>query len=402
MQFLGKTHKNCKNKQMTNNAPKLVVFAGPNGSGKSTITSQFQQSPQFPNKYINADEIALTLDEPNPTRKAYQAAILAEEQRQNAISQKESFAFETVMSHPSKLKLLEQAKEAGYQVELVFVATSDPELNVNRVKQRAAEGGHDVPENKVRSRYHRSIELLPAAAEIATRTFVYDNTETARQKAEIENNTVTFQAEDSPSWVQNTVNKLAERSADREAIANSNELLTNSANIDTGKYVGKINQITDNFVVQETGNNLTIHDKSIAKGDFETGQDVRIAYKDGNVSASIQPTPENQQWAQGIYDTASYIFQAKDNEQQTEMPSRGIKVARGNQYNVELNNNSKTLTVLSNSDNRTVASFDLEEQSVIASYPSNTDKQQWSQIVSQTQNNIQQIQASNNKPEFND
>lgn len=63
----------------TDNHPTLVVFAGPNGSGKSTITSQFQQSPGFPDQYINADEIALTLNEENPTRKAYQAAILAEE-----------------------------------------------------------------------------------------------------------------------------------------------------------------------------------------------------------------------------------------------------------------------------------------------------------------------------------
>ncbi|MEO1374450.1 MAG: zeta toxin family protein [Cyanobacteria bacterium J06635_10] len=387
---------------MTDSPPKLVVFAGPNGSGKSTITNQFQQSPEFPSNYINPDEIALTLNEENPKRKAYQAAVLAEEQRQNAISQKESFAFETVMSHPSKLKLLEQAKDAGYQVELVFVATSDPDLNVNRVKQRSAEGGHDVPENKVRSRYQRSIELLPAAAEIASRTFVYDNTEAPRQKAEIENGTVTFQAQESPTWVQNTVNKLESRAAEKQSIASSSELPTDKANIDTGKYVGEISQITNNYIVQETGSSLTIHDKSIAKGDFEVGQNVRIAYKDGNVAASIQPTPENQQWAQGIYDTASYIFQAKENEGQTEMPSRGIKVAQGSQYSVELNNNSKILTVLSNNDNRTVASFDLEEQSVIASNPSPADKQQWAGIVSQTQANIQQIQAPNTKPEFND
>ncbi|MEM7552505.1 MAG: zeta toxin family protein [Cyanobacteria bacterium P01_A01_bin.84] len=383
---------------MTDNPPKLVVFAGPNGSGKSTITSQFQQSPEFPSKYINADEIALTLDEDNPTRKAYQAAILAEEQRQDSISQRESFAFETVMLHPSKLKLLEQAKDAGYQVELVFVATSNPDLNVNRVKQRAAEGGHDVPENKVRSRYQRSIELLPAAAEIASRTFVYDNTKAPRQKAEIENGTVTFQAQDSPTWVQDTES----RAADRQSIATNSELPVSTANIDTGKYVGEISQITDSYIAQETGDNLTIHDKSIAKGDFEVGQDVRIAYKDGNVAASIQPTSENQQWAEGIYDTASYIFQAKENEGQTEMPSRGIKVASGDQYSVELNNNSKTLTVLSNGDNRTVASFDLEEQSVIASNPSDADKQQWAGIISQTQDNIHQVQIPNNKPEIND
>lgn len=50
---------------------------------------------------------------------------------------------------------------------------------------------------------------------------------------------------------------------------------------------------------------------------------------------------------------------------------------------------SKLLIILKfRDDNRTVASFDLEEQSVIASNPSPADKQQWAVIVSQTQTNI--------------
>lgn len=375
------------------NQPRLVVFAGPNGSGKSTITNQFQQSPQFPNKYINADEIALTLNEENPTRKAYQAAIMAEEQRQNSISQKESFAFETVMSHPSKLKLLEQAKDAGYQVELVFVATSDPEVNVDRVKLRAAEGGHDVPENKIRSRYQRSIELLPKAAEIANRTSIFDNTQQAYRAAVVENSTVTFQAEDSPAWVQTTINKLESRSRDRQQISN-NELPANNANIDSGKYLGEVNQITDNYIVQETGDSLTVHDRSIAKGQFEVGQAIRIAYKDGNITANVRPTQENTQWAQGVCNTAKAIYQAEDNKQQTTTTSRGIKIAQGSKYNIEVNENSQTLTISGGEDNRTVASFDLEENSVISSNPSPLDKQQWQEIVSRTQANIQSVKRN--------
>ncbi|MEC4881243.1 MAG: hypothetical protein SAL70_07830 [Scytonema sp. PMC 1070.18] len=54
-----------------NNQPKLVVFAGPNGSGKSTITNTLRETANFPANYINPDEIALTLTENNPNRKAY-------------------------------------------------------------------------------------------------------------------------------------------------------------------------------------------------------------------------------------------------------------------------------------------------------------------------------------------
>ncbi len=368
---------------MQDNQPTLVIFAGPNGSGKSTITTNFQQKSNFPANYINPDEIALTLNEENPNRRAYQAAIIASEQRQNFISQGESFAFETVMSHPSKLKLFEQAKEAGYQVELVFIATSDPEVNVNRVRQRVTGGGHDVPADKIRSRYQRSIDLLPIAAEIADRVSVYDNTQRPERKLTIENSAITYKSKNTPNWVQDTITKLESRLNDRQVIASTNELPVNSANIDEGKYVGSINQITDNYVVQKTGDNLTLHDRSIVKGDFQLGEDFRIAYKDGNVSASIQPTKENQQWAQSIFQAAYNIFQTKSNQQQVEMPSRGIELVRDNNYEIQLNRNNNTLTISSNDDNRRIAAYDLEEGLVIASEPTSLDKERWQLIEEQ-------------------
>ena len=86
-----------------------------------------------------------------------------------------SFSFETVMSHPSKVELMARARELGYDITLFFVATSDPEINVQRVEGRVSTGGHDVPHDRIRARYSRSLQLLSHAALVARRTVVFDN-----------------------------------------------------------------------------------------------------------------------------------------------------------------------------------------------------------------------------------
>lgn len=376
-----------------NNQPKLVIFAGPNGSGKSTITNILRDAADFPTNYINPDEIALTLTENNPNRKAYQAATIAEEQRQNYIEQRESFAFETVMSHPSKLELMKQARISGYQVELVFVATDDPEINVTRVIQRVVEGGHDVPADKIRERYNRTIELLPAAVEIADRINIYDNSTAPQQVVTIENGQVTYQSEEIPNWVANTLTKLEQRACDRSQIT-TNFPIT-SANIDSGKYVGTVRQTNDNYIVQQVEDSQILHDRSIVKGEFELGDNIRIAYRDGNVVATIQPTQENQQWAESILPIANNIFQVERLENRVENPSRGIELIRGNNYQLQLNRNNETLTISSVGNNRTVASYDLAQRIVIAANPTEQDKQHWlsrsqqSQVEQSNRNDIE-------------
>lgn len=46
--------------------------------------------------------------------------------REAAIQRAESFAFETVMSHPSKLAALAQLRAQGDCVQLLFVSTTIP------------------------------------------------------------------------------------------------------------------------------------------------------------------------------------------------------------------------------------------------------------------------------------
>jgi predicted ABC-type ATPase len=154
--------------------PFLLVIAGPNGSGKTTLIQHLLDAGIDFGVYINPDDIALTLDLPEPQRSA-QAQTISDLKRDTCLQHKENFSFETVMSHPSKVEIMIRARDAGYDVTLFFVATSDPEINVRRVENRVALGGHDVPHDRIRARYWRSLDLLPRAALVARRSVVFDN-----------------------------------------------------------------------------------------------------------------------------------------------------------------------------------------------------------------------------------
>lgn len=149
--------------------PEIIVFAGPNGSGKSTVT----KLAKVIEPYINADDI----------KKAnyctdLEAAQTAEEMRNMAVSNMKSFTFETVLSTERNLILLKKAKEKGYFIRCIYVLTVDPTINVLRVKARTLSGGHDVPEDKIRTRYYKALNLIPELIKVCDVIHIYDNSVT--------------------------------------------------------------------------------------------------------------------------------------------------------------------------------------------------------------------------------
>jgi predicted ABC-type ATPase len=156
-------------------APRLLVVAGPNGSGKTTLTNRLRAMGLDFGEYINADEIALGL--PAGPDRDRNAQLEADRRRLVALSERRSFSFETVMSHPSKIDEMRAAKAAGYHVTFIGVALQDPQLNVQRVALRVSEGGHDVPTDRIVARYARTLALMPQAICIADRTLVFDNSD---------------------------------------------------------------------------------------------------------------------------------------------------------------------------------------------------------------------------------
>jgi predicted ABC-type ATPase len=152
----------------------LHLAVGPNGSGKTTFVAEFlsPELPSFP--FVNADEIAKARWPTEPGKHAYEAAEVAAATRAWLIDGGRSFIAETVFSHPSKLDLIRSAHQASYYVVLHVMLVPE-ELAVRRVAYRVRAGGHDVPEAKVRARFHRLWPLVGDAIVLADRAVVYDN-----------------------------------------------------------------------------------------------------------------------------------------------------------------------------------------------------------------------------------
>lgn len=153
--------------------PEIVVIAGPNGSGKSTYTEFIVGPNQFADEtfeYINADEIQASI---NCT--PLEAAVKATEMREDALKRKVNFAFETVLSTRRNLDLLAKAKENGYFIRCFYFLTKSSQINIRRVNSRVSDGGHDVPEDKIISRYKKSLALLPELVEICDSINIWDN-----------------------------------------------------------------------------------------------------------------------------------------------------------------------------------------------------------------------------------
>lgn len=235
---------------LVENTKRMRVFAGPNGSGKSTIIKEIQKKFRT-GTYINADDIekaskekgfinlgdynleATTSDFENYMEKAtllgkareegfiidlelsnnvitikgdsnsYEAALISEYLRRLLISKGETFSFETVMSHPSKLDILQSAHAAGFKNYLYFISTESADININRVKERVEKGGHPVNEQKIRERYVKSMALVFNMIPYCHRCYFIDNSkEIYRLIAEVEDGeTLEIHTDDIPTWV---------------------------------------------------------------------------------------------------------------------------------------------------------------------------------------------------------
>jgi predicted ABC-type ATPase len=79
------------------------------------------------------------------------------------------------LSTPKYRRLIRQAKFFGFEIRLIYVLLESVELNIERVRRRVAEGGHAVPEHKIRERRERSFKQLPWFLHEADFAVIYDN-----------------------------------------------------------------------------------------------------------------------------------------------------------------------------------------------------------------------------------
>ena len=142
----------------TTSKPKLWIVAGPNGSGKSTLydttlIDDFGRSVWIINPDLLTQRIIEQegLERSDANREAVERIMVW---LKASLRTHQTVGVETVLSTGKYRPLVEAAKAGGFEIRLIYVMLRSPKLNVERVRLRVARGGHDVPREKVETRFH--------------------------------------------------------------------------------------------------------------------------------------------------------------------------------------------------------------------------------------------------------
>jgi len=153
--------------------PELWLLVGGNGSGKTTFYDRFLARRRIP--LINADNIARSMWPDAPEKHSYEAALIAEKERHRLLEERQSFCFETVFSHPSKVDFVGLAKAAGFRIRMFYFHLELTSLNKARVASRVKSGGHNVPETKIEARIPRTLMNIRECIGLADELHLVDN-----------------------------------------------------------------------------------------------------------------------------------------------------------------------------------------------------------------------------------
>lgn len=181
----------------------LWMLVGGNGVGKSTFYELFLKDLGLP--FINADNLARIAYPEDPEGRSQDAAKLAESMRKNLVLSGQSFCFETVYSHPSKIDFVAEAKALGYYVVLVMIHLNDTNLNQARVAERVSEGGHSVPAEKIVTRVPRMLAHVRMSIPLCDLVRVYDNSsrdDPYQRVFTIEHGKTTIHRDPLPDWAE--------------------------------------------------------------------------------------------------------------------------------------------------------------------------------------------------------
>ncbi len=158
--------------------PRLYIISGCNGAGKTTASYSLLPEMLNCSEFVNSDEFAKGLSPFNPEKASIQASRFMLSKIRYLLKKQRDFAVETTLATRTLLKTAKVAQHAGYTVTLLYFWLNSPELAIDRVKARVQSGGHDIPEETIRRRYHVGIDyFFHYYAPICERWILADNSQ---------------------------------------------------------------------------------------------------------------------------------------------------------------------------------------------------------------------------------
>jgi predicted ABC-type ATPase len=188
--------------------PTLYLLAGPNGAGKTSyyetaIEEGFIQS-NLP--FVNVDLITRSLPGMYTPDNFVKAEEIAREEIASHISSMSDFMIESNLATQRDYDWICAMIKKGYEVVLFFLCTSFLEININRVKKRVAEGGHDVAESIIEHRYKMGLTYLKGSLQIFSKAYLIDNSgSTALVMAELNKGILVDKEPNAPKWVNDVL-----------------------------------------------------------------------------------------------------------------------------------------------------------------------------------------------------
>ena len=178
-------------------------MSGPNGCGKSTLT---RMSGFVGIETIDPDAIARSKASGSPASAAREAL----RRRRDAIRAGRSHLVETTLAGSGILRHMSAARLSGYRIVLHHVSVATPDQALDRIRNRVALGGHDVPAADARRRFARSQVNLPTAIARADEAVLYDNTDPDRPHREVAilRDGIRWIAETVPGWAAEALARI--------------------------------------------------------------------------------------------------------------------------------------------------------------------------------------------------
>lgn len=140
--------------------PRLYIISGCNGSGKTTSSYSLLPELLECRQWVNSDEFAKSLSPFKPEAASVRASRYMLMKIKYLMERNETFSIETTLATRTLLKLISRAQAQGYEVTILYFWLSSPQMAIQRVKNRVATGGHDIPEEVIKRRYYMGLEYL--------------------------------------------------------------------------------------------------------------------------------------------------------------------------------------------------------------------------------------------------
>jgi predicted ABC-type ATPase len=160
----------------TKRKPTCFIIAGPNGAGKTTFALRYLPQIAGCRNFVNADLIAYGLSPFDSLSAQLEAGRLFLREIHANIDKQVDFAFETTLAGRSHISLLKKLRNDGWQIIMFFLWIPNATFSKSRVRERARQGGHDIPDETIYRRFPRIMHnLIKTYIPLCDKVFCYDN-----------------------------------------------------------------------------------------------------------------------------------------------------------------------------------------------------------------------------------